>query len=135
MRAGEIGGSAVVKSSNGDCRVDAAGGELHVRSANGDIVVGHARGSVSAATANGAVRIAVVERGRVAAATGFGPVEVGIATGTAAWLDLTTGHGQLHNALEGGGPPEPGEERVEVRARTGLGDITIRRAVPEESLA
>ena len=135
VRAGEIGGSAVLKSSNGDCRVDEIGGDLKVRSANGDLVVGRARASVDAATAKGSVRIAVVERGRVAAQSGFGPVDVGIATGTAAWLDLTTGHGRLRNFLDGGGPPEPGEESVEVRVRSGFGDITISRAEPAESVA
>ena len=54
--------------------------------------------------------------------------DVGIADGTAAWLDLATGHGAVNNALEASGPPVAGEETVEVRVRTGLGDITIRRA-------
>ena len=128
VRAGEIGGAALVKNSNGDSRVDEVAGDLRIRSANGDIAVGVAHASVSAATANGAVRVGAAERGSLVAETGSGAVNVGIADGTAAWLDLATGHGAVNNALEASGPPVAGEETVEVRVRTGLGDITIRRA-------
>jgi Putative adhesin len=132
LRAGEVGGAAVIKNSNGDSRVDEVAGDVRIKSANGDIAVGRAHASVMAATANGSIRIAVAERGSVVAETGFGGVEIGIAEGTTAWLDLTTGHGRLHNELEDGGPPAPGEEAVEVRARSGFGDITIRRAPAEQ---
>ena len=37
-------------------------------------------------------------------------------------------NGQVHNGLDRSGPPEPGEESVEVRAHSGYGDITINRA-------
>ena len=130
VRAGEIGGAGLVKNSNGDSRVDEVAGDLRIKSANGDIAVGLAHASVNVATANGAVRVGAVERGSVVAETGLGAVEVGIAEGTAAWLDLATGHGRVNNALEAGGPPGAGEETVEVRVRSGLGDITIRRAAP-----
>jgi hypothetical protein len=35
--------------------------------------------------------------------------------------------------LDASDGPEPGDERVEVRARTGFGDITIRRRQPAAS--
>jgi hypothetical protein len=69
-----------------------------------------------------------VQTGSVNAQTGFGAVEVGIADGTAAWLDLNTGYGQIRNALDTSGPPGPDDAKVEVRAQSGYGDITIRRS-------
>ncbi|HEX3874216.1 MAG TPA: hypothetical protein VHW26_08725 [Solirubrobacteraceae bacterium] len=45
----------------------------------------------------------------------------------AAWLDLDTRCGTVHNSLDAAGPPAAGEDAVEVRARSSFGDITIRR--------
>ena len=44
--------------------------------------------------------------------------------------DLRTGYGQLDNSLNAAEPPQPGADAVEVRTRTGYGDITIRRGNP-----
>ena len=87
-----------------------------------------AHASVVAKTANGDVRLGEVERGAVVLETALGDLEVGIPEGIAAWLDLNTAFGNVHNALEAAGAPEPSAETVEVRARSAFGDITIRRA-------
>jgi hypothetical protein len=127
VRAGEIDGSAVIKNSNGDTRIGEVGGDLRVKAANGDIEVEHSHGSVSAKTANGHIRVGSVHRGSLVAETAAGPIEVGIAGGVAAWLDLHTHYGHVHNGLDATEGPEAADEQVEVRARTGFGDITIRR--------
>jgi hypothetical protein len=128
VSVGEVEGSAVIKNSNGDTQAGAVAGDLQVKSANGAIAVERAGGSVSLKSANGAIRVGAAGRGSVVAESGFGAVEVGVAEGTAAWLDLSTGFGRIHNALDAAAPPGPGEDTVEVRARSGYGDITIRRA-------
>jgi DUF4097 and DUF4098 domain-containing protein YvlB len=127
VRAGAIDGSAVVKNSNGDTRIGEVGGELRVKAANGDIEVEHSHGSVSATSANGRIRIGSIHRGSVSAATANGHIEVGIADGVAAWLDLHTHYGHVDNGLDATEGPGSADEQVEVRARTGFGDITIRR--------
>jgi hypothetical protein len=66
-------------------------------------------------------------RGSVVLETGVGDVEVGIREGTAAWLDVSSRLGKLHNALESAGAPGSSAEKVEVRARTSVGDIVVRR--------
>jgi hypothetical protein len=48
--------------------------------------------------------------------------------GVAAWLDLSTGYGNVRNDLDAAGRPAPGEDTVEVRARTSFGDITVSRS-------
>ena len=57
----------------------------------------------------------------------IGDLEVGIREGTAAWLDVNSQFGRVHNALEAADAPETSVETVEVRARTSVGDIVIRR--------
>jgi DUF4097 and DUF4098 domain-containing protein YvlB len=126
----EIGGAGVIKNANGDTRIGAVCGDLRVTAANGDIDVGTAHGSVSAKTANGHVRIGSIHRGSHVAETASGHIEVGIANGAAAWLDLHTHYGNVDNGLDATDPPGSAEEQVDVRARTGFGDITIRRRAP-----
>jgi DUF4097 and DUF4098 domain-containing protein YvlB len=128
VRAGEIEGSAQIKNANGDIRIGKIGGELRVKAANGDIDVSSSYGSVSVKTANGHIRVGVIHRGSLVAETAAGHIEVGIADGVAAWLDLHTSYGNVVSGLEASDGPGPAEEQVDVRARTGFGDITIRRA-------
>ena len=127
VRAGEIDGSAVIKNSNGDTWIGETGGDLRVVAANGDIDVEHSHGSISAKTANGHIRVGSIHRGSLVAETANGRIEVGIAEGVAAWLDLDTRFGHVHNGLDATEAPGSADEQVEVRARTGFGDITIRR--------
>jgi hypothetical protein len=129
VRLGAVGGAAVIKNSNGNTDIGTVGGDLRVRSANGSITVERAGAGVDAKTSNGGIRIGEVTRGSVTLHTATGDLEVGVAAGTAAWLDLTTGYGRVHNALDDlGQGPEQSERTVEVRAQTSFGDITVRRS-------
>jgi DUF4097 and DUF4098 domain-containing protein YvlB len=128
LRVGRVDGTAVIKNSNGDVRASRVGGDLRVATANGDIAVEEAGGSVVAKTARGEIRVSAAARGPVVAETGFGEVEIAVPDGVAAWLDLVTGFGQLRNTLEETGPPGPDDASIEVRVRSGYGDITVRRA-------
>ena len=127
VRLRELDGSAVIKNSNGDTWVGAVGGDLRVNAANGDIAVDLAHASVGAKSANGDVRLGEVVRGSVVLETDIGDLEVGIREGTAAWLDVNARFGHLHNSLDAAEAPEPSAETVEVRARTSVGEIVIRR--------
>jgi DUF4097 and DUF4098 domain-containing protein YvlB len=125
---GEIEGSGVVKNTNGDTVISAVTGYLQVRSANGDIAVDRAGASVEAKTSNGSIRLGEVARGSVELGTSMGDLEIGIAHGTAAWLELNTGFGQVRNQLDNAAAPEESDDTVEVRAHTSFGGITIRRS-------
>src|SRR5262249_46624773 len=133
VRLGTVDGTAVVKNSNGDTSIADVVGDLRVSAANGDIVVGRARASVVAKSANGDIRIDRAERNKVVAETARGAVEVAIRDGVAVWLDLGTGFGTVHNELDAAKEPAPGEDSVDLRARTAFGDITIRRALADEA--
>jgi DUF4097 and DUF4098 domain-containing protein YvlB len=129
VRVGTVDGAAVIKNSNGDTSIHDVVGDLRVHTANGNVIVDRARATVAAKSANGDVRLDAIERGTIVAETARGTVEVGIRAGVAAWLDLNTAFGTVRNDLDAAGRPEPGQDAVDVRARTAFGDITIRRAV------
>jgi hypothetical protein len=129
VQIGSIDGTAVVRNGNGDTWIGEAEGDARVNAANGKISIDRARSSVAAKTANGHVRLGEVTRGAIVAQSAFGTVEVGVREGVSAWLDLDTKFGNVQNDLDQADRPEPGEDTVEVHARTSLGDITIHRSL------
>lgn len=128
LRVGTVDGPAVLKSSSGSTTVGEALDDLRVSGANGDILIERAEGSVFATTAHGTLRLDEVTRGSVQLETSYGAIEIGVREGTAAWLDVSSRSGQVHNALAASEGPDKSEETVEVRARTRYGNIDIRRA-------
>ena len=130
IRIGEIDGTAVVKTSHGDITLGEVTGDVRLNTANGDIGVDRALATVAAKTAYGSIRVGEVVRGAVVLETSFGELEVGVRNGTAAWLDLQSGYGTVRSLLDATDEPAPSDDTVEVRARTGYGDIVIRRAEP-----
>jgi hypothetical protein len=129
LGVGRIDGAAVIKNSNGDTALGEVAGDLRVNAANGRVSVDSAAATAAVKTAKGDIEIGAVARGTVVAQTAYGKVGVGVRDGVAAWLDLDTGFGNVINDLEASGRPEPGRDTVEVKARSGFGDITIRRAL------
>jgi len=127
VRVGEVEGAATIKNSNGATRLHAATGDVHVKAANGEIVIDRAGASVTARTANGPVRVGEVARGVVVLETSAGALECGVAEGTAAWLDVRSQHGQVRSSLDATDAPSATEQTVEIRGRTSIGDIVIRR--------
>lgn len=123
---GDIAGG-VVKTSNGDITVGEVAGDARLITASGDITVERALAAITAKTAYGSVRIGEIVRGAVVLETGFGDVELGVRDGTAAWLDVHSKFGTVRSDLEGAEGPGDSDETAEVRARTGYGDIVIRR--------
>ena len=128
VRLGELDGSAVVKNANGDTWIGVAGGDTRVKTANGSIVVDRADASLVAKSANGDVRARDIARGSVVLETHIGDLEVGIREGTAAWLDVNAVAGRVSNELDAADAPNGSGDSVEVRARTSVGDVVIRRA-------
>lgn len=129
VRIGRIEGPAVVKNHNGDTWIGEVTGEARVHASNGSISIDVARAGIVAKTANGDVRIGEVAGGAVVAQSAFGALEVGVRDGVAAWLDLETKFGAVRNDLDAAERPEPGEDAVEVRAHTSMGDITVHRSL------
>jgi len=130
IRIGAVDGTADVSTSNGKLRVGVITGPANVKCSNGSVSVDRALSDITAESANGEVRIGEVVRGKVSATSKNGSVEVGVREGSAAWLELNTGVGRVYSELTSSDAPEASEpvDKVEVRASTKLGDVTIRRA-------
>ncbi|AXB47468.1 DUF4097 family beta strand repeat-containing protein [Amycolatopsis albispora] len=129
VRIQEATGGGVIRNSSGSCWIGRAGGDVRLNTASGHITVDRAEAGVEARTAFGEIRIGEVSRGRVQLETSAGEIEVGIRAGVAAWLEVSTGFGQVSSELDDAAEP-PGDpaETVEVRARSGFGNIRITRA-------
>ncbi|QWF78120.1 DUF4097 family beta strand repeat-containing protein [Amycolatopsis sp. CA-230715] len=128
LQIGEVTGDGLIRNINGSCWIGDIAGDLKLSSANGDLATERPRGSVIAKTAYGTVRVERAVRGTMVLETQSGNVEIGIADGTAAWLDVRTWYGSVQSALDNSEAPSQTEEAVEVRARTWYGDIVVRRA-------
>ncbi|GAA4042794.1 DUF4097 family beta strand repeat-containing protein [Streptomyces shaanxiensis] len=128
LRVGLVDGPAVLKNSHGSTTVGAVTGELRVSGAHGDIEIRRAEDSVTATTAHGTLRLDDVARGTVQLETSYGAIDVGVREGTAAWLDVHAGSGQVRNTLTTSEAPGETEDAVKIRARTRHGNIDVRRA-------
>jgi DUF4097 and DUF4098 domain-containing protein YvlB len=127
IRLRAVQGGAAIKNSNGDTWIGDVHGDLRIKNSNGNIEVDHARAGVEATTANGNVRVGGLTRGIASLKTATGALEIGVQAGAAARLDLHTQFGKVHNEMDAATEPAPGDEFVEVHARTSMGNITIRR--------
>ncbi|MGV9314999.1 DUF4097 family beta strand repeat-containing protein [Streptomyces sp. NPDC003691] len=128
VRVGHIDGPAELKNAHGATTVGTVTGDLRLNGTNGGIDIARADGSVTGTTTNGVIRLADIAHGEVQLETSNGSIEIGIRTGTAAWLDVKTTHGQVRNTLDAADAPEQADRTVRVRARTNWGNIDIRRA-------
>ncbi|MFD6534040.1 DUF4097 domain-containing protein [Streptomyces sp. NPDC060184] len=131
LRVGVVDGPGVLKNSHGTTTVRAATGELRVSGAHGDIEIHRAEDSVTATTAHGTLRVGEAVRGTLQLETNYGAIEIGIREGSAAWLDASSGSGQVRNTLTASEAPadsDSADSTVKVRARTRHGNIDVRRA-------
>jgi hypothetical protein len=110
---------------------DLRGGGV-LRNSSGDISVGTARGGVTIRSAYGHVDVERVVSGSLEAVTSYGAIDVGVAAGSAVRLDVFTKNGQVLNALAPTGAPSDPAEAVQLRVRSGWGDVTIRRCPRHE---
>lgn len=127
---GEVGGSCDLTTASGDINVAAIGGDVQCRTASGDVSLRLVGGSTTAKSASGDVRLGSVRRGTVEIDSASGDVWIGVADGTAAWLDVHSLSGDVRSDLEAAEAPEAEARMVTIRARTLSGDVAIRRAGP-----
>lgn len=110
VRFGDLTGDVVTKTGSGDVDVDRLGGTLMTKTGSGNLTV--RRATSGAVRANGA----------------SGDITIGIEEGTAAWLDVSTLSGRVHQELgESDGPGEH-QQRIEITAHTVSGDLRVHRS-------
>jgi DUF4097 and DUF4098 domain-containing protein YvlB len=121
-------GALLVKSSNSHITLRETAGVVQVKSANSSITIGRSLAGITARTAWGRVRIDEVVSGTVHLETGRGDVSIGIAEGTAAWLDLHSKSGVVSTDLDAADSPETNDTVAEIRVHTDRGDIEVHRS-------
>jgi len=124
-----VTGDAKINSASGDVILRDVTGELSVNSASGDVIVREARSSVSVNTASGDQEIGTVSSGKVDLKSASGDLKIGIAEGSTLWVDARSRSGEVSSELPVSELPPEGEgPKVELRANTMSGDITVARA-------
>lgn len=122
------GGGVVARTSAGDVVIGDVGGPVRATTTAGDVRIERAASDVTAGASAGDVRIGRVEGGAVVVDSSYGRVDIGVADGVAAWLDVEARHGAVRSELTDSGAPAPGDPTVEVRVRAGYGDVVLHRA-------
>lgn len=127
-RVERVSGSVVVRAGSGSLTFGEVAGSVEVGCGSGSLDVGVAGGRVRMRTGSGQASIGTA-RGDVDFTSGSGGLSVGLRRGQPARLDVVTGAGQLRSDLpvEGERPAGTGQA-ITIRARTGSGDVHIRRA-------
>ncbi len=126
---GRVGGEMSSNSASGDLRGGSVGGEFSGKSASGDITVGAVGGPAHVTTASGDIQIGNLARGQTNIHSASGDVSLGVAVGTAVWMDVHTLSGSTRSDLDvSDSSPTGGAASLELSVRTASGGVTIRRA-------
>jgi DUF4097 and DUF4098 domain-containing protein YvlB len=148
LRLGEIVEKLQVKTASGDVAVQAirtestittvsgdvgaelVGAPLSVRTVSGDVELGRVRAPVTAQTTSGDVALRTVEGGEVRVQTVSGDARVGVAQGTAVWMDAVSVSGDLRSDLGmvEEAPEGSDADVVPLHVKTVSGDVSVVRA-------
>jgi len=128
-RIGRVGGSLRLTGSDASVVVDSVGSAADVTTSSGAVELGRAAGSVRVRSAYGLVRVGELVRGDARIDGSYGGVDVGVRRGVSVWLDAVSQHGVVRTDLAASTGPDS-DDTLELRVRTGYGDITIHRSDP-----
>lgn len=127
VEIGDVTGTVGISTGSGDIRVGATKAAAMIKSGSGDLSIQTAESDVSLSSASGDLTVAAMHRGSLTAKNASGDIRVGIPAGTPVWTDVSSLTGRIGSDLEGAGQPEPGQDYVEVRAKTVSGDIVLKQ--------
>jgi hypothetical protein len=119
------------RSGSGSARFGRIGGDLNAGCGSGELDVTSVGGSVRSRAGSGRFTLARVNGDLVDLASGSGPMSIGLPAGRPARLDVTTGSGRVDSELPIHDRPRVSVSKaraMQVRARTGSGDIRLFRA-------
>ena len=128
VRLRSVGGATRVVTGSGNVEIGDGQGALSLKSGSGDLAVGATGGDASLSTASGDLSVGRVDRGKVQLRNVSGDIRLGIRAGTPVWTDVQTTTGRVRSALPPLGPPQDGQEYVEVQASSVSGDINLVQA-------
>jgi DUF4097 and DUF4098 domain-containing protein YvlB len=127
VEVGNVAGTVGISTGSGDIKLGATKAAAMIKSGSGDLSIQSAESDVSLSSASGDLTVAAMHRGSLTAKNASGDIRVGIPAGTPVWTDVSSMTGRIGSDLEGAGQPEPGQDYVEVRAKTLSGDIVLKQ--------
>ena len=129
IAVGDVAGRSRLRTGSGAISLSAAGGSTDIKAGSGDVELGAVAGDLQVRTGSGDLRISDARAGSYDLTTGSGELRVGVHPGVRAQLDLSSGSGTARSELEVGAvAPEQGAS-LQVRGRTGSGDVLVTRAM------
>jgi len=124
-----VDGTMNADGASGDVRGGIVGGDFTSKSASGDVIIEAVGGSVRATSASGDFQLGNVARGQTNIHSASGDVTIGVAEGTAVWMDVSTISGDTRSELNvSDSSPSGSSATLELSIRTVSGDVVIRRA-------
>lgn len=125
--AGPVIGTVGISTGSGDIVVESSQAPAQIKSGSGDLTVHTAYADVSMSSASGELRVGTMHRGSFTGKNASGDIRVGIPSGVPVWTDVSSVTGRIGSDLQGAGEPAPGEDYVEVRAKSVSGDIVLKQ--------
>jgi Putative adhesin len=126
---GPVSGRARLRTGSGAVRAAATGGPTEIKTGSGDVALGEVNGDVWLRTGSGDVTVADARSGAMQITSGSGGVRIGVHPGVGAELDLVSGSGTARSELEISTVAPEKPAAVQLRGRTGSGDVLVSRAV------
>jgi hypothetical protein len=127
IRVGTLDGDAEIKNVTGSTTLGTVTGSLTVKGGHGDIVIDRVVDRADVRSGYAGIRIDRVEGGEVHLENGYGPIEIGVPEGVAAWLDVSSQHGPVTNELDSVASPADTDRTAQIIAHNNWGSIVIRR--------
>jgi DUF4097 and DUF4098 domain-containing protein YvlB len=128
VSVGRVTEAVELTTGSGDITIREASGPVSAKSGSGDLRLDRLRAaSVNGSTGSGDISVPSTT-GSVDLRSASGSIEVGVAEGMPAWLDLNTVTGDIRIDLDPSQRPEEGKPFVTIRCRTASGEIDISRA-------
>jgi hypothetical protein len=129
LRLGPMLAGLRARSGTGEIEVSSVGGASTLITGSGDVWLGAVQSDVRVRTGSGDLTVADAASGNVELVTGSGEIRVGVRSGTAARVDLTSGSGQARSELGLSDKPPAHAPQLHLRGRTGSGNTVVTAAI------
>lgn len=117
-----------LRTGSGDVEASSLSGSATLATGTGDIWLGAVAGDVMVRSGSGDLSVADAASGSLELITGSGEIRIGVRSGVAAEIDLTSSGGKVSSELEVADSAPEGDVALKVRARTGSGNAVITPA-------
>jgi hypothetical protein len=117
-----------LRTGSGDVEASSLSGSATLATGTGDIWLGAVAGDVMVRSGSGDLSVADAASGSLELITGSGEIRIGIRSGVAAEIDLTSLAGKLSSELDVADSAPEGEVALKIRARTGSGNAVVTPA-------